>query len=86
MNSTDWVEAAAARFGSIDALVSNAGVTSRASIRDATEAQADGIWAVHCKAPLRTIHLCLPHLERERASRACAPTPATSRPAWSSPP
>jgi NAD(P)-dependent dehydrogenase (short-subunit alcohol dehydrogenase family) len=64
-----WVEEAAARFGRIDVLVNNAGVTSRAGIRDATEAQCDAIWAVNCKAPLRMIQLCLPHLERAGSGR-----------------
>lgn len=64
-----WVEAALARFGRIDALVNNAGITARASIRDATEAQADEIWAVNCKAPLRMLQLCLPHLEASGSGR-----------------
>jgi len=64
-----WVEAAAARYGRLDVLVNNAGVTSRATIRDATEAQCDAIWAVNCKAPLRMIQLCLPHLERAGSGR-----------------
>lgn len=64
-----WVEKAAARFGRIDVLVNNAGVTSRAGIRDATEAECDAIWAVNCKAPLRMIQLCLPHLERAGSGR-----------------
>jgi NAD(P)-dependent dehydrogenase (short-subunit alcohol dehydrogenase family) len=64
-----WVEQAAAHYGRIDVLVNNAGVTTRATIRDATEAQCDAIWAVNCKAPLRMIQLCLPHLERSGHGR-----------------
>jgi NAD(P)-dependent dehydrogenase (short-subunit alcohol dehydrogenase family) len=64
-----WVEDAAARFGRIDVLVNNAGITSRATIRDATEAACDEIWAVNCKAPLRMVQLCLPHLERAGSGR-----------------
>lgn len=64
-----WVEEAAARFGRIDALVNNAGISVRASLRDATEAQADEIWAVNCKAPLRMLQLCLPRLEASGAGR-----------------
>jgi len=64
-----WVEEAAARFGRLDVLVNNAGMTTRASIRDATEAQCDAIWAVNCKAPLRMIQLCLPHLEQSGSGR-----------------
>lgn len=64
-----WVEQVIARFGRLDVLVNNAGVTSRAGIRDATEADCDAIWAVNCKAPLRMVQLCLPHLERSGTGR-----------------
>jgi NAD(P)-dependent dehydrogenase (short-subunit alcohol dehydrogenase family) len=64
-----WVAEAAARFGRIDVLVNNAGISSRATIRDATEADLDAIWAVNCKAPLRMIQLCLPHLEASGTGR-----------------
>ncbi|MCS6853434.1 MAG: SDR family NAD(P)-dependent oxidoreductase [Elioraea sp.] len=64
-----WVEAAVARFGRIDVLVNNAGITSRATVRTATEADCDAIWAVNCKAPLRMAQLCLPHLERSGQGR-----------------
>ena len=64
-----WVAAAAAHYGRIDVLVNNAGISSRATLRDATEADCDAIWAVNCKAPLRMIQLCLPHLERAGGGR-----------------
>lgn len=64
-----WVAEAIARYGRIDVLVNNAGISSRATIRDATQADLDAIWAVNCKAPLRMIQLCLPHLEASGAGR-----------------
>jgi NAD(P)-dependent dehydrogenase (short-subunit alcohol dehydrogenase family) len=64
-----WVEAAVARFGRIDVLVNNAGIASEATIRTATEADLDAIWAVNCKAPLRMIQLCLPYLEASGTGR-----------------
>jgi NADP-dependent 3-hydroxy acid dehydrogenase YdfG len=64
-----WVEAAVARFGRIDVLVNNAGIASKATIRTATEADLDAIWAVNCKAPLRMIQLCLPYLEASGTGR-----------------
>jgi NAD(P)-dependent dehydrogenase (short-subunit alcohol dehydrogenase family) len=64
-----WVAEAVARYGRIDVLVNNAGISSRATIRDATEADLDAIWAVNCKAPLRMIQLCMPHLEASGTGR-----------------
>lgn len=64
-----WVADAAARYGRIDVLVNNAGISSRATIRDSTEADLDAIWAVNCKAPLRMIQLCLPYLEASGTGR-----------------
>lgn len=64
-----WVEAAVARYGRIDVLINNAGIMSRATVRTATEAECDAIWAVNCKAPLRMAQLCLPHLERSGQGR-----------------
>jgi NAD(P)-dependent dehydrogenase (short-subunit alcohol dehydrogenase family) len=64
-----WVEGALARFGRIDGLVNNAGISLTMSIRDADEASLDRIWAINCKAPLNMIRLALPHLEASGAGR-----------------
>ena len=64
-----WVSAAAARFGRIDALVNNAGVHSRMTLRAPDEAELDRLWSVNCKAPLNLIHLALPHLEASGTGR-----------------
>jgi len=58
-----WVELAFERFGRIDGLVNNAGMSKTMTIRDADEASLDEIWAVNCKAPLNMIKCALPYLE-----------------------
>ena len=58
-----WVAAAMERFGRIDVLINNAGMSSHMTLRDASEAALDEIWAVNCKAPLNMIRCALPHLE-----------------------
>jgi NADP-dependent 3-hydroxy acid dehydrogenase YdfG len=57
-----WVEATLERFGSIDALINNAGATAPLSFTEGDEAALDDVWAVNVKAPFRMIRLCLPHL------------------------
>jgi NADP-dependent 3-hydroxy acid dehydrogenase YdfG len=64
-----WVAASVARFGRIDGLVNNAGISLTMSIRDADEAALDRIWAINCKAPLSMIRCALPHLEASGAGR-----------------
>jgi NAD(P)-dependent dehydrogenase (short-subunit alcohol dehydrogenase family) len=64
-----WVAAAASRFGRIDGLINNAGISLSMTLRDADEAALDRIWAVNCKAPLNMIRHALPHLEASGAGR-----------------
>ena len=64
-----WVDAAHARFGRIDVLVNNAGISSDMTLRDATETALDEIWAVNCKAPLNMIRCALPYLEASGSGR-----------------
>lgn len=65
----DWVAGAVARFGRVDALITNAGAHSPMTLRAPDEAELDRLWAINCKAPLNLIHLALPHLEACGAGR-----------------
>ena len=65
----DWVDGAVARFGRIDALVNNAGISTDITIRTATEAALDEVWAINCKAPLNMIRCALPYLEASGSGR-----------------
>ena len=58
-----WVRSAVDRFGRIDVLINNAGISVNMTIRNATEEALDEIWDVNCKAPLNMIRCALPHLE-----------------------
>jgi len=64
-----WVESAVERFGRIDGLVNNAGISAKGTIRDIEEEELDRIFAVNCKAPLNMIREALPHLEASGAGR-----------------
>ena len=65
----EWIDGAIARFGRIDALVNNAGISRDITLRTATEAALDEVWAINCKAPLNMIRCALPHLEASGAGR-----------------
>ncbi|WGF90113.1 SDR family oxidoreductase [Marinivivus vitaminiproducens] len=64
-----WVDATLQRFGRIDALVNNAGVSLPVGIMDDDEEALDRTWAVNVKAPLSMIRLCLPHLKASGSGR-----------------
>lgn len=64
-----WVDETIARFGRLDGLVNNAGISIRMPLAEANEKALDRIWAVNCKAPLNLIRLSLPHLEKSGAGR-----------------
>ncbi|MFN8926151.1 MAG: SDR family NAD(P)-dependent oxidoreductase [Rhodospirillales bacterium] len=59
-----WVEATAARFGRIDALVNNAGILRQVTFDEGDEDTLDELWAVNVKAPFRLIKHARPHLRR----------------------
>jgi NAD(P)-dependent dehydrogenase (short-subunit alcohol dehydrogenase family) len=61
--ATDWVARTVARFGRIDALINNAGMSEPVTIPEDNDEALDRIWAVNVKAPLRMTRLCLPYLE-----------------------
>jgi len=57
-----WVEATAARFGRIDAIVNNAGIMIPRSVVEATDPDLDAVLEVNVKAPLRLVREAWPHL------------------------
>jgi NAD(P)-dependent dehydrogenase (short-subunit alcohol dehydrogenase family) len=64
-----WVDATAAQFGTIDALVNNAGMLAPFDLATGDEAVLDAHWAVNLKAPLRLIQAALPWLGASGAGR-----------------
>jgi len=57
-----WVAATIERFGRVDSLINNAGMSGRITIEDDDDDAIDQVWQVNVKAPLSMIRLCLPHL------------------------
>ena len=57
-----WVEATAARFGKIDALVNNAGILRAFPFDRPDEAELDEMWAVNVKGPYFLSLAALPYL------------------------
>lgn len=64
-----WVEGTAARFGAIDGLINNAGISIWHEIEDDDEAALDAMWAVNVKAPLALTRLAMPYLRRSGVGR-----------------
>ena len=64
-----WVDATLERFGRIDALVNNAGISRFSTIEDESEDTLDEMWLVNVKAPLRVIRAALPHLKKSGVGR-----------------
>jgi len=58
------VHATVEEFGSLGALVNNAGVLHRASLDDETPDGFEGSWRVNCLGPFLGIRTALPHLRR----------------------
>jgi NAD(P)-dependent dehydrogenase (short-subunit alcohol dehydrogenase family) len=64
-----WVEAAAAHYGRIDALVNNAGILRMVDFARGDEADLDAMWQVNVKGPFRLIRAALPHLKQTGQGR-----------------
>ena len=60
-----WLETTIDRFGRLDGLVNNAGISNSFQIERGDEADLDAVWTVNVKGPLFLTRICLPHL------RAC---------------
>jgi NAD(P)-dependent dehydrogenase (short-subunit alcohol dehydrogenase family) len=66
----DWAQGTAQRFGRIDGLVNNAGISRPAfTIEDAGESVLDQMIAVNLKGPLRLIRLAMPYLIKSGSGR-----------------
>lgn len=64
-----WVAAAIDRFGRIDAIVNNAGISIPKSILEASEADLDTLLDVNLKSPFRLVRAAWPHLVASGAGR-----------------
>jgi NADP-dependent 3-hydroxy acid dehydrogenase YdfG len=64
-----WVAATVERFGRIDGLINNAGISRPATIMDDDESELDEMWFVNVKGPLRLTRLAMPYLKAAGAGR-----------------
>ncbi|MSP87417.1 MAG: SDR family NAD(P)-dependent oxidoreductase [Alphaproteobacteria bacterium] len=64
-----WVAATAKRFGHIDGLINNAGISRQTKIMDDDEAELDEMWLVNVKGPLRLTRFAMPHLKASGSGR-----------------
>jgi NAD(P)-dependent dehydrogenase (short-subunit alcohol dehydrogenase family) len=64
-----WVDATAAHFGQIDALINNAGILRQVFFDEGDEDLLDELWTVNVKAPFRLIRHALPHLSETGGGR-----------------
>jgi NAD(P)-dependent dehydrogenase (short-subunit alcohol dehydrogenase family) len=62
-SATPWVNATVARFGGVDVLVNNAGISRFVGLEDGSEDDLEELFAVNVKAPFRLIRAALPHLK-----------------------
>jgi NAD(P)-dependent dehydrogenase (short-subunit alcohol dehydrogenase family) len=67
--ATAWVDATIARFGRIDVLVNNAGISRFVGLEEGSEDDLDELLAVNVKAPFRVIRAALPHLKAAGSGR-----------------
>jgi NAD(P)-dependent dehydrogenase (short-subunit alcohol dehydrogenase family) len=64
-----WVDATVDRFGRIDVLVNNAGISRFVSLEEGDEGDLDDLFAVNVTAPFRLIRAALPHLKASGSGR-----------------
>jgi NAD(P)-dependent dehydrogenase (short-subunit alcohol dehydrogenase family) len=64
-----WVSTTVARFGGIDVLVNNAGISRFVGLEDGSEDDLEALFAVNVKAPFRLIRAALPHLKAAETGR-----------------
>ncbi len=64
-----WVDATMARFGRIDVLVNNAGISRPVTLEQGSEDDLDVLFDVNVKALFRVIRAALPHLKASGSGR-----------------
>ena len=64
-----WLDETVKRFGRLDALINNAGITKPLSFTSGDESVLDELWTVNVKAPFRLIKLALPLLAQSGNGR-----------------
>jgi NAD(P)-dependent dehydrogenase (short-subunit alcohol dehydrogenase family) len=57
-----WVNATAARWGGVDAVINAAGINPRVLVSGEGEDELEEMWRINVKGPLRMIRAALPHL------------------------
>jgi len=67
--SKAWVARTAERFGRIDAVAANAGLSLDARLEDDDESAYDAMWEVNFKGPLRLVRAAMPHLRASGSGR-----------------
>ncbi|MEM0906558.1 MAG: SDR family NAD(P)-dependent oxidoreductase [Pseudomonadota bacterium] len=65
----DWLDATLTRFGRVDGLINNAGISNTFSIEEGDETALDHLFEINVKAPLFLTRLVLPHLKASDAGR-----------------
>ena len=63
-NAQVWLDRTLERFGSVDALVNNAGMSKPLTFTEGEESVLDEMFEVNVKSPFRMIRTCLPHLAK----------------------
>jgi NADP-dependent 3-hydroxy acid dehydrogenase YdfG len=67
--SKAWVAQTVERFGRIDAVFANAGLSLATNLEDEDETRYDAMWEVNFKGPLRMIRAALPMLRASGSGR-----------------
>jgi NADP-dependent 3-hydroxy acid dehydrogenase YdfG len=67
--SAAWVARTVERFGRLDAVVANAGLSLDARLEDDDESAYDAMWEVNFKGPLRLVRAAMPRLRQAGSGR-----------------